>query len=968
MSARPTTRRALLLVSAVIAFQFLSQSVTAQLSRFPTGAGRSDVGWSELGTEHFVVIYHDGLDSVAREAAAVAEAIYPIVTSNLGTDIEGRTPLFLSNLDDVPNAFAFGDRYMFVWMRGIVDDAAPAGIRASGRAKWLRGVITHEFTHVVIARATATWSDALVPSADVPRWFNEGVARAMEPDPWTSDLDMALRLAAVNGRLGFDLLEPGILDGTLLYETGHSLVRYMLWRFGDSVIARILDRGKGFFGYDFDAAVASATGVALGEIRADWQRAITAMYAAEYAGREEAEDVATAATTSFEVVLGARFSPDRRRLAVLGSLGRGRPTRLHLLDVGDSMRTKGAPELLLDEPAVDAEFSWSPDGRRIVIGKYRYGSHRALVHDLFVVEVPSGTLRRLTSDASVRDPAWSPDGATIVAIEKRIGVDNLVLVDPASGARRDLTRLRGDVQLSTPTWSADGRTIAVGLFDVSGARSIALVDGATGDLRVLTRDSAISRYPVFSPDGRRVAFTSHADGIPNLHVVDIDGTNRRVVTAVGGGLWSVQWVPGSDSILALSFDTRDRIHPRLVPASRSATPSPLPSVQPKYTAWRRATFALRVPTDAAMERAHILDSGAYHSLLHIAPLVPLLPVLEPGVTRDGSTETLHPGIASVWFDPQAKHILYGYLTFGESLVETGAELTYLDNQFPIAATLHLDYSLARRSLLDDRDYYQRNRGVALLLDLPIADGDALDIGHHVYLGAARRSLEPWAAEPFERDTVGLDPERARLTEIVVGYRYGARRIYLDARVRHAEPALSSDRRYERLDAIVSGRWPIVASGDIAVLARAEGAAHFGAQVAQEHLRLAQEDQLAGRALSIVELVDPERNYRVRGHDALALGDRVVVASVGLQTRLPLLEDLLPLLSLLRPQSVLFVEAGAAWDAGRTAIADAGWRLGAGGELRTELLPRTWIAAGAAYGFNAEPGRRWDLYVRLSQGL
>jgi hypothetical protein len=964
----PSPPRLTRVASAVIAIPLFVSALSAQLSRFPTGANRGDVAWHELGTEHFVVIYHDGLDSVAREAADVAEAIYPVVTGNLGTEVAGRTPLFLSNLDDIPNAFAFGDAYMFIWMRGIVDDVAPAGIRSSGRAKWLRGVITHEFTHIVIEHATATWSDAIVPSPDVPRWFNEGVARAMEPDAWTSDLDMALRLAAVNGRLGYDLAEPGILDGTLLYETGHSIVRYMLRRFGDSVIAKVLDRGRGFFGYDFNAAVSQATGVSVGEIRADWLRAVTAMYAAEYAGREEPEEFAPAATEHFEVVLGARYAADRRTLAVLGSLGRGRPTRLHLLDVGDSLRARGEPRLLLDEAGVDAEFSWSPEGNRIVIGKYRYGAHRALVHDLFLVDLPSGRLERLTSDASVRDPAWSPDGSTIVAIEKRVGVDNLVLVDPVSATLRPLTHYSGDIQLATPSWSPDGRSVAFSLFDESGMRSVAVVDRDGSPPRVLTRDTAISRYPVWSPDGRRIAFTSHADGVPNIHVMDVDGSDRHAVTAVGGGIWSVQWAPSSDSILALAFDTRDRITPRLVPATRTAEAAPQPFVREKFTAWRTTSFSRRVPLASALASAVIVDSGAYHSFLHVRPLVPLIPLLEPGIDRDDGASRLRPGLASVWFDPQAKHILFGYLTADVRLHDPGAELVYVDNQLPVSAMLHADYSLARRGLLDGRDYVQRNRGLSLSLDLPIADPDILDIGHHFFVGAARRSLEPWGGPALEGDSTRSVPELARLTELTAGYRYGGRSIYIDARYRHAEPALASDRRYDRVDATLATRWPIVATGDLAIIARAEAAAHFGPQVAQERLGLGAEDQLDGRLLNLFDILDLERSYRVRGHREAAPGDRVVVASAALQTRLPLLEDLFPLLSLLRPQSLIFVEAGAAWQSDRTSIADADWRLGAGGELRTELLPQTWLGGGVAYGVNGPRGDRWDLYLRITQGL
>jgi hypothetical protein len=956
--------RALRTLVAVIAFSLLPVVSAAQLYRFPTGTNRSDVAWHELGTEHFVVIYHDGLDSVAHEAAAVAEAIYPVVTGNLATPVSGRTHLYLSDLDDVPNAFAFGDRYIFVWLRGILDDMSPGGIRSSGSAKWLRAVITHEFTHIVIEHATKTWSDEIVPSPDVPRWFNEGTARAMEPDPWTTDLDMVLRVAAVNGRLDYDLLEPGILDGTLLYETGHSLVRYMLWRFGDSVIARILHGGVGFFGYDFPAGVIEATGMTIGEIYGEWYRAVTATYAAEYATREEAREFSTAITSDFPVVFGARLSPDRTRLALLGSRGQSRPSRLYVMRISDSLRATGDAELLLDEPGIDAEFSWSPDGTRIVIAKYRYGAHRALVHDLFLVDALSGSMHRLTSNESVRDPAWSPDGSAIVAVQKRGGRDNLVIVDPASGALRALTAVSGDVQLYTPSWSPDGAHIAVSLFDEDGTRAVVAVDARTGAMRDVVRDKSISRYPVWSPDGRRIAFTSLADSIPNIHIVESDGSDRRVVTAVGGGLGTMQWIPGMDSLLALSFDTRDEIVPRIVPADRVAEMPSEPIVRARFSAWRTAGFALRVPEDREIARARTIDSGAYVSLLHLRPLVIAFPVAEPGVTRQGVPDSRF-GLSTYWTDPQFKHLLFGYLTVGQHSTDAGGELYYVDNQLPFSSTLHLDYSIAYRRLVDGAAYYQRNRNIGLMLDFPLPDPNTLDIGHHFFLGALRRNLEPWNLAPLTSDSVGLVPQHARLSEIAGGYRYGARTLYIDARYRRSEPALGSDLDYHRIDLAVSGRWPIVAEGEIAILARAEGAAHFGEQLPQEQLRIDADDQLSGRLLNAFNILDLPPTYRVRGIEETLPGNRVVVASIGIQSRLPLLEDLFPLLSIFRPQSVLFLEAGGAWHADSTVLDIKDIRVGAGGELRTEILPRIWLSFGAAHDL---AGPNWDVYLRFTQGL
>jgi TolB protein len=46
-------------------------------------------------------------------------------------------------------------------------------------------------------------------------------------------------------------------------------------------------------------------------------------------------------------------------------------------------------------------------------------------------------------------------------------------------------------------------------------------------LSQVTGDAAANFYPSWSPDGRRVAFSSNRDGDWDIFVMDIDGSNVR---------------------------------------------------------------------------------------------------------------------------------------------------------------------------------------------------------------------------------------------------------------------------------------------------------------------------------------------------------------------------------------------------------------------------------------------------------
>jgi len=927
-------------------------------AQLATGANRPDVSWHQIGTSHFLIVYHDGLEDAARQAADVAEAVYPVVTGNLRTEIPGRTLLYLSDLDDVPNAFAFGDDHMYIWMRGILDDMQFGGIRSSGHAKWFRAVITHEFTHIVIAHATRSWQSALIPSGvDVPRWFNEGTARFMEPDGWTADIDQVLRVAAVNGGLEYNGLSK--LNGYLLYETGHSIVRYMTQRFGDSTLARILSGGRGSFGgYNFDVAVREATGESMGRIYADWYRTVTVLYGSVYGEREETGDIAPPLLRKFDVVSGVRYAPDRSRLAMIVS-GGGRPEKLYMMGTDPrSLSDSGAaPTVLSDEPGFDDEFSWSPDGSRLVLSKQRFGGHGALVHDLYILDVASRDLRRLTSNAAHTDPAWSPDGRAIVAVEKRIGRDNLVLIDPASGARTPLTSFTDDIQLYTPAWSPDGRSIAFSMFDADGVRAIAIINRDGSGLRRLVADSVNNRYPVWSPDGSRIAFTSHANGIPNIQIIGVDGSDRHAVTDVAGGLYTVQWMPGSDSIVAISFDSHNDILPHLIPAGRRVTPRTGPrDLREKYMAWRTVKLPLVTPPAGDIARAEVEDLGGYSSLVHIAPTLPILPWYGGDLARSGDKEGSRLGIYSLWNDPMSIHTLLGYADYGTASRTFGGELTYINNYLPVTITLNAGNFLAFEDKIADRSYYQLKRSGSIAITKTFTSENSLRSFDQFTISGGFRSLEPWNLEAFAGLPAGQVPVPAKIAEIGVNYLHLSPHLYINGSFRRAEPALGSTHQYSLLEGHTAFTIPFGDDSPIALRGGIDAGAQWGAQLPQEFLGIDAYDQFEGR----FNLATFGANYRVRGVRRYIYGDRVAVGSIGIQ------HDLAPFPSAGSPKLLLFAEGGSAWYAAKTSLKNIPIIGGYGAELRLPLLPGIWLTGGIAFEMKDRPRR--DLYLRFSLGL
>lgn len=150
------------------------------------------------------------------------------------------------------------------------------------------------------------------------------------------------------------------------------------------------------------------------------------------------------------------------------------------------------------------EFELSPDGARMAF----------VVHgEVFVMPAAGpGEAERLTDTPQrEEDIAWSPDGKQLALISDRTGCAEAYVLDVASRTMRQLTRLR-TAPASSPVFSPDGKTVAFVRGD-SGAE-LCLVPTTGGDPQMLVRDPTISS-PSWSPDGKWIAYArmkSHSAG------------------------------------------------------------------------------------------------------------------------------------------------------------------------------------------------------------------------------------------------------------------------------------------------------------------------------------------------------------------------------------------------------------------------------------------------------------------------
>jgi Tol biopolymer transport system component len=145
------------------------------------------------------------------------------------------------------------------------------------------------------------------------------------------------------------------------------------------------------------------------------------------------------------------------------------------------------------------EPAWAPDGNSVVCG----GDESVIM-----VAFPSGNTSTpdCTGSCDGEDPDWSPDGASICF------EDGLQIVTmPATGGASTVLVDCGD-DVAYPAWSPDGRYIAFSRETNPGSMSIWVADVVTAELFRVTGDGFVDREAAWGPDGEWIYFSSDRSG------------------------------------------------------------------------------------------------------------------------------------------------------------------------------------------------------------------------------------------------------------------------------------------------------------------------------------------------------------------------------------------------------------------------------------------------------------------------
>jgi Tol biopolymer transport system component len=184
----------------------------------------------------------------------------------------------------------------------------------------------------------------------------------------------------------------------------------------------------------------------------------------------------------------------------------------------------GLHDLLASSPGDQGHPDWSPDGNRIA---FVVNGHAIWTANADGSEAAALPIECAGACQLIDSPAWSPDGATIAftrLIDPSDGDPYTVVqaIDLASGVVRPLWAPSPGEGTWWVRWSPDGQSIVVDVnrypsisSDIVTGGVVVVVElrGSTPKSHNLVGWDTFASYPDWSPDGKRIVFTTNDLGV-----------------------------------------------------------------------------------------------------------------------------------------------------------------------------------------------------------------------------------------------------------------------------------------------------------------------------------------------------------------------------------------------------------------------------------------------------------------------
>ena len=522
-------------------------------SAFGQGFGKNKVQyetfeWRYIQSEHFNVYFTEGGERIAEFTAETAEAALAQIEEHWNYDLEGRITIVTyrshNNFQQTNVTFQLPEESLGGFTEFFKNRVV---IPFTGNYEAYRHVVHHELTHAVNLRFFygSGFQSILIgaSTSNIPLWFSEGLAEYESRGGWDVEADMFMRDATISGYL------PNIdqLGGYFAYKGGQSVFYFLDRRYGAEKVGEFVNKVRNT--RDVERALRSAVGLEMEEFNREWQNWLRRIYWPTVADLISPDKIGERLTKHREwrnfVNNGAGISPDGMKVAFLSDRTDYFDIWLYDIESDDydrilrGERSGGFEQLKW----LDARISWSPDGKFVTFAT-KAGARDAV----YVLDVEK---RKITHTLrfdldGIFNPVYSPDGTKIAFVGQKNGQSDLYYYDLAT---EHLTQVTDDVfSDDDPTWSANSEELvfvsdrqdSLRVVDENGGVKLWLRDYRQMDIYKIHPGDTFAdrlpatftseRFPVLTPDGRFMSYSSDANGIWNLYRRNIETGETEAIT------------------------------------------------------------------------------------------------------------------------------------------------------------------------------------------------------------------------------------------------------------------------------------------------------------------------------------------------------------------------------------------------------------------------------------------------------
>ncbi|MBN1153786.1 PD40 domain-containing protein [candidate division KSB1 bacterium] len=527
--------------------------------------------WEYIQSKHFDLYYYEGGQKLAEFAAVVAETSFVMLNKIFNYELIDRIPfiIYRSHNDFTETNTSYGivgesvGGFTEFFKNRIV-------IPFDGSYEQFRHVIHHELTHAVMLQFLyGAGPGSIIKGISrmtPPLWFIEGLAEYTSIG-WDTESDMYVRDASVRGYL------PPLqyLSGFLVYKGGQSLLKYIEEIYGPQKLTEQLQRMR--TSRSFEDAWERTLNETIEETNKKWQRWVRKQYWPDIANRKEPFDYAQPLTDNLKwenfVNNSPAVSPAGDKVAFLTD--RSGYFDIYMISATD---TKDITKLISGQRKADLEelqwlrpgMSWSPDGKYIAFTSRSAGEDAINILDVDDRKITKSYKFKMDG---IFSPDWSPVANEIVFVGVRNCSSDIYVYNMDKDELSQLTRdSYSDME---PVWSPDGKVIAfasdrkddVEIPDAIKCVDMAFHDYHTTDIYLINRpgermqrltDSDMNEnYPQWSPDGNKLLYVSDMSGIANIYFRDMTTGKVRALTNLLSGCAQLSYGVNSNRLAFTAF-------------------------------------------------------------------------------------------------------------------------------------------------------------------------------------------------------------------------------------------------------------------------------------------------------------------------------------------------------------------------------------------------------------------------------